>query len=130
MRYSKQRELILEVVNQSSDHPTAEMIYWEVKKQIPNISLGTVYRNLNALVDASLIKRIHIQDVDHFDHRKKEHYHFCCRECQTLYDLEATDMKKLIQKVEEKEQVKIDDYEILFYGTGMHCMKKGLREWN
>ena len=124
MRYSKQRELILEVVNQSSDHPTAEMIYWEVKKQIPNISLGTVYRNLNALVDASLIKRIHIQDVDHFDHRKKEHYHFYCRECQTLYDLEATDMKKLIQKVEEKEQVKIDDYEILFYGTCMYCIDR------
>ena len=58
MRYSKQREAILRVVNASNVHPTAEMVYREVKKEIPNISLGTVYRNLNALADASQIKRI------------------------------------------------------------------------
>ena len=50
MNHSKQRDIILEVVSNSCEHPSADMVYQEVKKQISNISLGTVYRNLNLLV--------------------------------------------------------------------------------
>ena len=52
MRYSKQRELVLQKVEQLCDHPTAEEIYDEAVKECPGLSLGTVYRNLNGLVDA------------------------------------------------------------------------------
>ena len=52
MRYSKQRELVLQKVEQLCDHPTAEEIYDEAVKECPGLSLGTVYRNLNSLVDA------------------------------------------------------------------------------
>ena len=57
MRYSKQRELVLQKVEQLCDHPTAEEIYDEAIKECPGLSLGTVYRNLNSLVDAGRVRR-------------------------------------------------------------------------
>ena len=57
MNHSKQRDIILEVVSNSCEHPSADMVYQEVKKQIPNISLGTVYRNLNLLVELKKIRK-------------------------------------------------------------------------
>ena len=93
MRYSKQREVILEVVNHSFNHPTAEMVYDKVKEKIPNISLGTIYRNLNALADASLIKRISIPK------------------------------EMLIHNCEKEEQVQITDCEVLLYGICKKCLK-------
>ena len=124
MRYSKQREVILEVVNHSFNHPTAEMVYDKVKEKIPNISLGTIYRNLNALADASLIKRISIpKDFDHFDHRNCDHYHFCCMKCHQLYDLPASKIEMLIHNCEKEEQVQITDCEVLLYGICKKCLK-------
>ena len=58
MRYSKQRELVLQKVEQLCDHPTAEEIYGEAVKDCPGLSLGTVYRNLNSLVDAGRHARV------------------------------------------------------------------------
>ena len=58
MRYSKQRELVLQKVEQLCDHPTAEEIYDEAIKECPGLSLGTVYRNLNSLVDAGRVRRV------------------------------------------------------------------------
>jgi len=60
VRYSRQREAVLEAVRSASDHPTAEAIYQEVRKTIPNISLGTVYRNLNFLTSEGKIREITI----------------------------------------------------------------------
>ena len=110
MRYSKQRETVLNVVNKSRAHPTAEMVYQEVKKEIPNISLGTVYRNLNVLAEQGMIKRISIpQDVDHFDHRNDEHYHFYCTTCNHLIDLPVDRIDELIQRLEREENVEVND---------------------
>ena len=68
MKYSKQREQILNIINNSYDHPTAYMVYEEVRKDIPNISLGTVYRNLNSLCINKQIRRLAIpNDNDRFD---------------------------------------------------------------
>ena len=69
MRYSKQRELVLQKVEQLCDHPTAEEIYDEAIKECPGLSLGTVYRNLNSLVDAGRVRRVCIPGkADRFDH--------------------------------------------------------------
>ncbi|MBS7020438.1 MAG: transcriptional repressor [Firmicutes bacterium] len=122
MRYSKQRETVLNVVNKSRAHPTAEMVYQEVKKEIPNISLGTVYRNLNVLAEQGMIKRISIpQDVDHFDHRNDEHYHFYCTTCNHLIDLPVDRIDELIQRLEREENVEVNDYEVLLFGTCQSC---------
>ena len=57
MRYSKQRELVMQTVQQLCDHPTAEEIYDKAAQECPNLSLGTVYRNLNSLVEAGRVRR-------------------------------------------------------------------------
>lgn len=129
MRYSKQRETILDIVCKSRSHPTAEMVYNQVKLEIPNISLGTVYRNLNVLAEKGLIKRISIpQDVDHFDHRNDEHYHFCCTECHKLFDLPVDRIDELKSRLEKDEEVIITDYEVLFYGICKTCQSKKRKE--
>lgn len=69
MRYSKQRELVLQKVEQLCDHPTAEEIFGLAVRECPGLSLGTVYRNLNSLVDAGRVRRVSIPGkADRFDH--------------------------------------------------------------
>jgi len=69
MRYSKQRELVMQTVERLCDHPTAEEIYDKAAQECPNLSLGTVYRNLNSLVEAGRVRRVSIPGkADRFDH--------------------------------------------------------------
>lgn len=93
MNYSFQREKILEIVLTSHDHPTAEMIYNRVKKIIPNVSLGTVYRNLNFLVEHGDISRINMPGGDRFDKTLYQHYHIRCKSCNCVEDFYDLDIK-------------------------------------
>ena len=87
-RYSQQRELILNAVRQNPVHPSADDIYHIVKQQNSNISLGTVYRNLNYLSDNGFIKKIQIPNApDRFDGRTEPHCHMICQKCGKVYDL-------------------------------------------
>ena len=65
MRYSKQRELVMQTVENLCDHPTAEEIYDTAAKECPGLSLGTVYRNLNSLVEAGRVRRVSIPVAFH-----------------------------------------------------------------
>ena len=86
-RYSRQRELIYEALRQTDEHPTAEMVYHWLKPENPNLSLGTVYRNLNLLADEGTIRRMAFP-VERYDARTEPHPHFCCDRCGCVYDLE------------------------------------------
>ena len=78
MRYSKQRELVMQTVQQLCDHPTAEEIYDKAAQECPNLSLGTVYRNLNSLVEAGRVRRVSIPGkADRFDHTLPWHLEHC-----------------------------------------------------
>lgn len=88
MRSSKQRDAILQVLQSSCDHPTADVIYERVKLQIPNISLGTVYRNLGQLKDEGLITIVESSDTKvHYEGNMQEHIHFLCKECCNITDI-------------------------------------------
>lgn len=88
-RYSKQREAIKQYLRISKDHPTAENVYQSMLKQFPNISLGTVYRNLNFLVEQGEILRLNVGDgTEHYDGYLTPHHHFHCRICHRVMDLE------------------------------------------
>ena len=90
--YSKQREAIITVLRDMKTHPTANAVYEKVREIIPNISLGTVYRNLAALRESGDILAISIGDgFDHFDGDKKPHIHLHCRECKEIIDLYMTE---------------------------------------
>ena len=89
IKYSRQRESIVNFLASRTDHPTAETIYQNIKKEFPNISLGTVYRNLNFLVDHGEALRLDMGDGnDHFDGNVMPHNHFFCRKCHHVLDLE------------------------------------------
>lgn len=81
MKYSRQRAAILSFLQSRRDHPTAETVYTSVKEAFPNISLGTVYRNLNQLAEAGMIAKhsFGVLNIDHFDFNTSPHYHFVCK---------------------------------------------------
>ena len=87
MKYSKQRELVLQTLQQNVVHPTADYIYAVLHKEYPSISLATVYRNLNQLAEMNVIRKIVGLDAStRYDHNTHKHYHFICSKCN-LYPL-------------------------------------------
>lgn len=83
LKRSRQREMIKSFLMGRKDHPTADVIYSNLKQQDPNLSLGTVYRNLTLLSDMGEILRLRVGDgVDHFDADTSEHYHLCVRNAE------------------------------------------------
>lgn len=132
MKYSYQRECICTRVMNGYDHPTADMVYEDVKKILPNISLGTVYRNLNQLVDAKVIRKIlSIDEVIRFD-RNDPHDHMKCVVCGNILDLTDEQLSGLNQYIEEKSGNKILSHELVLTGICKNCMKKerGKEKWN
>ncbi len=119
MRSSKQRDLVEEIVNSSYCHPTAEQVYEMSKKTIPNISLGTVYRNLNTLVNEKLIRKIKVDDTHYrYDHNKDKHAHFICTKCSNIIDLP----ENMLKVVDEFEGNKITDIDLSLTGICKDCL--------
>lgn len=88
MRTTIQRKLILEQLQTHFDHPGADTIYSEVRKVLPRISLGTVYRNLDVLANKGIIQRLEVGgDHAHFDPNPEIHPHFFCTRCRQVSDL-------------------------------------------
>ena len=83
MNYSKQREIIYNTLKSNPIHPTAETVHSLLRETNPNISLATVYRNLNQLSDIGEIKKIDgLESSSHYDHQTHAHYHFICNICK------------------------------------------------
>ena len=86
--YSRQREAILNVLRSTDTHPTANWIYGKVRETLPNISLGTVYRNLSALTEAGEILCINVgDDFLHYDGDISNHLHLHCKNCGDIADI-------------------------------------------
>ena len=116
-RYSKQRELIYENLKARCDHPTAEIIYTELKKDNPSLSLGTVYRNLNFLADAKMIRKLDVgQTIVHFDADLSAHHHFICNECQQVYDIFYND-EIISNDAQRQTDHRIEKTDLVFSGT-------------
>ena len=85
--FSRQREEIIRVLRSTATHPTAAWVYSKVKEAIPNISLGTVYRNLAALSVSGEILSLSVGDgFEHFDGNAAPHAHLHCRSCGKIFD--------------------------------------------
>ncbi|MBO5057213.1 MAG: transcriptional repressor [Lachnospiraceae bacterium] len=128
LKHSKQRDSIKEFLKGRKDHPTAAVVYENVRKTIPNISLGTVYRNLTLLADIGEISRIHVGDgVDHFDADISPHYHFICRECGNVMDM---DMDKMdLEKAAGRNFCgEIEYHTICFYGKCEKCCEASIQK--
>lgn len=121
-RYSKQRELIYQTLMNRKDHPSAEMIYQTLKSDHPSLSLGTVYRNLNLLVQAGRAIVIPFA-VNHYDGTTYDHPHFYCTSCEVLYDI-SLDVDHTLNAAVEELGHKVEAHQLIFKGTCSGCLKK------
>ena len=118
MNYSKQREIVYNTLKENVVHPTAEYVYDVLKKDNPNISLATVYRNLNQLAKLGKIKKIEgLEQSVHYDHNTHEHYHFICDSCKKVYDIDAS----ITFDENTQQEFTIHGYDIAFHGLCKNC---------
>ena len=122
MRNSKQRDLILNIINKSYCHPTAEAIYEKARGEMPHISLGTVYRNLDTLQALGSIRRINLGNSTYrYDRASGNHAHFICNKCGDIVDIS----ENLFENLDEICGNKILGCDIIFKGICKQCLKKG-----
>ena len=125
MKHSRQREAIKANLMQRYDHPTADMIYADIRKEFQNISLGTVYRNLSQLTDLGEIRRLPSDGgADHYDGNMRPHSHFFCRVCGAIVDLAPVDGKKVEIKAGKDFDGVIEESKVTFIGVCGKCARK------
>lgn len=118
---SLQRELIKENLISRYDHPTADMVYHSIRQELPNISLGTVYRNLRFLVEQGNALSLKLGDGrEHFDGHVKPHYHFICSECGAIEDI-FMDELSICSQATKHCSGEIQGHSTYFYGLCKNC---------
>lgn len=122
LRMTHQRELILEELGKCHNHPTADALYERIKKKLPRISLATVYRNLEILSEAGMIRKLEICGRQkRFDKEVKQHDHIFCVQCRRIDDI-TFDQSRLISLEEKHSQgYKISGCRVEFFGICPKC---------
>lgn len=122
MKYSRQRELILNTVCSFPVHPTADSVYEAVRQQEPKISLGTVYRNLNQLAECGMLVKLPMPaGGDRFDGRLDDHLHIICSGCGAVCDVELNDLSSVDKEVEQQTGYLVTGRTMVFTGTCSKC---------
>ena len=120
-RNTKQLQIIWDAIKDDKSHPTADQIYDRVRKKLPSISLGTVYRNLQKLVSDKKLQVLMRGRSQHFDPLVERHQHFICELCDRVYDV-LIDNRREIRPVKlPHEGFKVTSHQLAFYGTCKHC---------
>ena len=124
-RETKQRKAILNVLRRTDSHPTADRIYDEVRKVIPNISKGTVYRNLKILREGGKISELNLNGtVSRYEGNNENHYHFRCKKCGRVFDLDEPVNNKLDKKIAKRTGFKVLYHQLEFRGLCKDCQRK------
>lgn len=122
LKRSRQRDAIVAFLKTRKDHPTADVVYQEIRNTIPNISLGTVYRNLAQLSERGDILRLPCDGkMDHFDADTHPHYHFICNHCGCVQDIDLPYEDALDQRANEYFSGMITKHSLLFEGLCDSC---------
>ena len=122
MIYSKHREQILETVKSMDVHPSADDIYHHLRKQLPQISLGTIYRNLNQLVEMGELSSVRDGKIVRYDWETGNHQHFRCEVCGKLQNVEVSNLE-IINLLSKDSNMAINDIDLVIKGTCGECMK-------
>lgn len=122
----RKRNAIYNCLCQSKAHPSAETIYTQLKPEIPDLSLGTVYRNLNLFKQQGLaISVATVNGVERFDGNVEPHVHFICTDCNSVIDLEDMAVPKALTSTAEKSSGgHIAECQLSFTGTCRECTDK------
>lgn len=124
IKHSKQRDALLNELQSRYDHPTAEDLYSEVKKVIPNLSLGTVYRNLSLLENEGEIIKISVDGADRYDGNVIPHCHFSCVKCGKMTDIPLPEnVHPVNDEVINSINGTVEKYVLTLFGVCSECDK-------
>lgn len=124
-KYSRKRLAILEALRSTNSHPTAEWLYQSLKPAYPDLSLGTVYRNLARFREEKLIISVGVVNgQEHFDAVTEPHAHFICRHCGAIIDLdlEAPGMPEQVS-LGNRQDLHVESVELVLRGMCVECQK-------
>ena len=122
MRLTTQRQIILEELGKVTTHPTANEVYDMVRKRLPRIGLGTVYRNLELMAESGIILKLEVGGTQkRFDATIDPHYHIRCLNCGKVDDIEMPVMSEINKAAEELSQYQILGHHIEFSGLCSEC---------
>jgi len=121
-KYSRKREAILEAMRSTKSHPSAEWIYTKLKPKYPDLSLGTVYRNLSMFrSEGQIICVGTVNGQERFDANIKPHPHFICDICGEVIDMDITPDCMILNNIDSFPDGTIDYCEIVFHGKCSKC---------
>lgn len=125
-RNTIQRDLVLNAVCELKNHATAEEVYIRVRKDSPNVSRATVYRNLNVLAEEGSIRKIEIPgQADRYDHTISEHYHARCIKCGRVFDVNMGIMPDMTSRINDAGGFVFLGCDIIFKGICTDCNNNG-----
>jgi Fur family ferric uptake transcriptional regulator len=123
-RLTKQRQVILDEVRRSHSHPTATEVYEKVRQQIPKISLGTVYRNLDRLAEVGKIRKLELGDKQkRYDGELAGHHHARCAGCGRLVDVPADAVPELDPDACSVDGFRITGFRLELLGLCSRCRR-------
>ncbi len=122
MARSKARQVILEELRKLKTHPRGDDLFQIVRQKLPQISLGTVYRNLDLLRRQGMVLELFCGDFNRYDGEVSPHPHFLCRNCKRLWDFEASGMPEKIEPAKGEDGFQVEGYYIVFYGLCDRCL--------
>ena len=124
--FSRKRIAILTTLQETTVHPTADWVYAKLKPRYPNLSLGTVYRNLKKFCETGKAVSVGvINGQEHFDGRLEPHAHFVCKRCGAVLDIpEEFFRKHELEALSARFHLKLEDASVLFQGVCPQCEKE------
>ena len=122
-RLTQQRQAILNELQQAGHHLTAREIYAAVRRYLPQISLGTVYRNLDVLEQLVLIKKFEHRGLCRSDADIQDHYHLFCQHCDRIEDIPKSELGNLESHFNWETDFHISHYQLDFHGSCVSCQK-------
>jgi Fur family transcriptional regulator, peroxide stress response regulator len=121
-RVTKQKELILLILGNTREHPTADWIYEQARQHMPHISKGTVYRNLAILLEEGKITELNLSGtVTRYELKQRNHYHFRCNKCGKIIDLGKPVDTGMNRKIEQETGFKVSHHQLEFRGLCKEC---------
>ena len=122
-KHSKKREAILEALRCAKDHPSAEMLYSRLKGTYPDLSLGTVYRNLAFFINDGEITSVGaVAGQERYDADTSPHAHFICRRCGRVLDVETPALERMDEAVERETGGLVLSHALSFTGECAECL--------
>ena len=125
-KHFRKRDAILHYLQSVTDHPSAERVFTQLKAQIPDLSMGTVYRNLNLFKQQGLAVSVAtVKGVERFDGNTGPHVHFICQECDAVIDLMDMEIPESLKSVAEHSSGgQVAECQLCFTGICQDCLEK------